>query len=66
MCLFIMTPPSHHMGPGDDKDQILWSGSYRIGKHVKGGRILDAFKSDQTLLSLKQSGYLAQFQGKHS
>lgn len=46
------------MGPGDDKDQILWSGSYRVGKHGKEGRdFSDVFNSDQTQLSLKQSGY---------
>lgn len=39
MCLFITMPLSHYMGPGDDKDQILWSGSYRVGEHVKEGRI---------------------------
>lgn len=33
---------------------------------LKEEEFLDAFNSDQTLLSLKQSGYLAQFQGKHS
>lgn len=37
MCLFITTSLSHYTGPGDDKDQILWSGSYRVGKHVKEG-----------------------------
>lgn len=53
------------MGPGD-KDQIPWSGLYKVRKHVKKERILDAFDSDQTLFSLKQSVYLMGFQSKHS